>query len=88
MPQKALRNTSGKPTTVEDLDRRDAARQEPYATKPVKVSVVATDSLAASKKAGDKLERESNRLRQAKLEQHKVADNAQDVKEFHVRRDG
>ena len=33
--QKAIRNTSGKPTTVENLNRLDAARNESYSTKPI-----------------------------------------------------
>lgn len=82
--QKAIRNTSGKPTTVENLDKRDAARQKPSANPLIKAAPVATDSAAKARAAGDKLDRdrEANRLAQAKAERHVGSDNADNQSEF------
>jgi hypothetical protein len=88
--QKALRNTSGKPTTVESLDKRDEARHKPSSNHIIEASPKVSDSKASALKAGDKLDRdyEVNRLAQAKAEQSRVSDNPQDAKEFNTRRDG
>ena len=73
--QKTIRNTSGKPTTVQSVDKREVARHKPSAN-PVKDP--------------DKLDavRESNRLAQARAEKHLGSDDAAKTTEFHVRRDG
>jgi hypothetical protein len=88
--QKAISNQSGKPVQVESLDRRDAERNKPYSTKPIKVAPVSTDSTATAARAGEKLdrEREANRLAQAKREAHQGSDNATPATEFAVRSEG
>ena len=69
--QKAIRNASGKPTTVEHLDRRDSARQKPSANPIVVAGHSAQDSAAKAAKAGDGLDRdyEKNRVAQDRREQ-------------------
>ena len=69
--QKAIRNVSGKPTTVEDLDRRDSARQKPSANPVIEASPKVSDSKASALKAAERLDREyeKNRIAQAKKEQ-------------------
>lgn len=57
--QKAIRNTSGKPTTVENLDKRDAARQKPSANPN------ARDEAKLDR------DREAVRIAQARAEQSK-----------------
>ena len=66
--QKAIRNTSGKPTTVENLDKRDEARHKPSAN-PVR------DEAKLDR------DREANRLAQAKAEQHRVDTTEFDVRQ-------
>ena len=82
--QKAIRNTSGKPTTVESLDKRDEARNKPSAN-PV---IVVQD--AKNRNLVDKVDRdyEANRVSQAKAEQHQGSDNAANETEFNVRSQG
>ena len=86
--QKALRN-SGKPTTVENLDKRLAAREKDSHGPVTKVSVRSTDSMAQARAAGEKLDREheANRLAQAR-EKHEGSDDAANETEFHVRSKG
>jgi len=74
--QKAIRNVSGKPVPVESLDKRNEARNKPSANPVVKD----LDKLDAT--------RESTRLQQARTEKHVGSDNAENVTEFNVRRDG
>ena len=83
--QKALRN-SGKPTTVENLDKRLAAREKDSHGPVTKVSVRSTDSMAQARAAGEKLDREheANRLAQARAEKHEGSDNAAPETEFDV----
>ena len=63
--QKAIRNTSGKPVTVENLDNRDAARNKPSANPVIAVHDPKNRNLV------DKVDRdhEANRVSQAKREQ-------------------
>jgi len=63
--QKALRNTSGKPTTVESLDKRDEARNKPSANPLIVVHDPKNKNLV------DKVDRdhEANRVSQDKREQ-------------------
>jgi hypothetical protein len=84
--QKAIRNTSGKPVSVESLDKRDAARQSDSHRPVTKVAPVATDSSAKARAAGDKLDREheANRQAQARAERHQGSDNAANETEFDV----
>jgi len=86
--QKALRN-SGKPTTVENLDKRLAAREKDSHGPVTKVSVRSTDSMAQARAAGEKLDREheANRLAQAR-EKHEGSDDATNETEFYVRSKG
>jgi hypothetical protein len=91
MSTKALRHLEGKPPkSVEQLDREMDARTRAASTNPVKVSVVASDSLAKASKAGEQLDQKAiaDRAKQARTEQHQGSDNAQDQKEFNVRKDG
>ena len=74
--QKALRNTSGKPTTVENLDKRDQARQGKSAN-PVVKDLARLDA-----------EREKTRAAQARQEQHQGPDVGQNETEFNVRSQG
>ena len=82
--QKAIRNTSGKPVSVESLDKRDAARQKPSAN-PV---IVVQDG--KNKNLVDKVDRdfERNRLAQAKAEQSQPPANPQKVTEFDILKGG
>jgi hypothetical protein len=75
--QKSLRNTSGKPTTVESLDKRDVARNKPSANPMTVMSPSPRDRAAAARAVGEKLDRdrEANRLAQAKREAHQGSDN-------------
>ena len=73
--QKAIRNTSGKSTTAEKLDKRDEARNKLSSNPLTKEEAIDRDA-------------ERNRLAQAKAEQGRVSDNPQDTTEFNVRRDG
>ena len=73
--QKAIRNTSGKSTTVEKLDKRDEARNKLSANPLTKEEAIDRDA-------------ERNRLAQARSEQCRVSENPQDSTEFNVRRDG
>ena len=88
--QKAIRNQSGKPVSVESLDKRLDARERASSNPVIKVAPIAKDSMAKASKAGESLDRsrEANRLAQARAEQHQVSDNAQDTKEFNVRSEG
>jgi alkanesulfonate monooxygenase SsuD/methylene tetrahydromethanopterin reductase-like flavin-dependent oxidoreductase (luciferase family) len=90
--QKALRNTSGKPTTLEDLDRREAARQKDSHRPVINAVPVATDSKAKADAAADKLDRdyEANRVAQAKAERHVGTEDTPAAKttEFNVRSEG
>jgi hypothetical protein len=87
--QKAIRNTSGKPTTVENLDKRLAAREKDSRGPVTKVAPVATDSMAKARAAGDSLDRkrEADRLAQARAEQHQGSSDDNE-KEFNVRSKG
>ena len=73
--QKALTNKSGKPVSVENLDKRDEPRNKLSANPLTKEEAIDRDY-------------QLNRLRQAKAEQGRVSDNPQDTTEFNVRRDG
>ena len=57
--QKAIRNTGGKPVSVESLDKRLAAREKDSGKPVIKAAPVATDSAAKARAAADKLDRES-----------------------------
>ena len=88
--QKAIRNTSGKPTTLESLDKRDEARNRASSNPIIVASNSAKESAVKARTYADKLDRdrEMNRLAQAKAEQSRVSDNPQDSTEFNVRREG
>ena len=73
--QEALRNKSGKPVSVENLDKRDEPRNKLSANPLTKEEAIDRDA-------------ERNRLAQAKAEQVRVSENPQDTTEFNVRRDG
>jgi hypothetical protein len=73
--QEPVRNKSGKPVSVENLDKRDAARVTRSANPIAKEEAIDRDY-------------ERNRLAQAKAEQSRVSENPQDSTEFNVRRDG
>jgi hypothetical protein len=73
--QKSIRNTSGKFTPAENLDKRDEARNKLSANPLTKEEAIDRDA-------------ERNRLAQAKAEQGRVSENPQDSTEFNVRRDG
>ena len=73
--QKASTNKSGKPVSVENLDKRDEARNK------------RSSNLIAKEEAIDR-DAERSRLAQARAEQIRVSDNPQDTAEFNVRRDG
>lgn len=70
--QKAIRNASGKPVSVESLDKRDAARQKPSANPVVK------DEAKLDR------DREAVRIAQARAEKSVGSDNAQPTAEFDV----
>jgi hypothetical protein len=84
--QKAIRNTSGKPTTVENLDKRLDARERDSRKTGVDAVVKSTDSNAEARAKAEKLDRdqEANRVAQARAEQ---SQNSADDKEteFNVR---
>jgi hypothetical protein len=73
--QEALRNKSGKPVSVENLDKRDEARNKRSSNPIAKEEAIDRDA-------------ERNRLAQARAEQGRVSENPQDSTEFNVRKDG
>jgi hypothetical protein len=74
--QKAIRNTSGKPVSVESLDKREEARHKPSANPVVK------DEAKLDR------ERDAVRIAQARAEQHQGSDDAAKTTEFNVRQNG
>lgn len=70
--QKAIRNKSGQPVSVESLDKPDEARHKPSANPIVK------DEAKLDR------DREANRVAQARAERHQGSDNAQNQTEFDV----
>ena len=84
--QKAIRNTSGKNTTVENLDKLLDARERDSRKTGVDAVVKSTDSNAEARAKAEKLDRdhEANRVAQARAEQ---SQNSADDKEteFNVR---
>jgi hypothetical protein len=87
--QRAIRNTSGKPVSIESLDKKLESREKDSHGPVTKVAPVATDSTAKARAAGEKLDREheANRLAQAR-EKHEGSDDAANETEFHVRSKG
>jgi hypothetical protein len=75
--QKAIRNQSGKPVSVENLNKRDEARNKPSANPIVVATNSAKDSAAQARRVADKLDRdrEANRIAQAKRETYQGSDN-------------
>lgn len=81
--QKAIRNSGKGPVSVENLDKRDAARQKPSANPVIVAANSAKDRKAQADAAADKLdrEREANRVAQARAESSKPETTEFDVQD-------